>query len=380
MRLGRACYAHATATTAAGLALVCAMPFAQAEVSGNFNRNDTAAQASVRTAAPASLVAALGAKATEVDTVVVGPCKEKREKAIAVERMREENCAECREQLPQLAIVEKQALARCEVKGLGERIADVDERIDEVVSRLKNLTSTFEQQASSNEKLSDEIREGETEAEATFTEALAGQILDQVLNAAPEKQIELVAASENRLLTVKDARRVTKAELGVFVAEMKAELVGKSKAQARALIVARLERAKLLADGIRGVNFASGEIANHNLDKVVGNRPSLSGELLDGAYGALVVSLNIAKDQSIEKLQTIVKYNRVLGYASDTVKIGAVFGNIYQLEQNIDGLATLARAAESQRKIAKSEIDYLVQTRKTLAAQRDELESVAGDQ
>jgi site-specific recombinase len=336
-----------------------------------------AAKTTVRESPPASLVRAVENESGDVYAKVVFPCRDTKEKVIAAERQREESCPECQGQLPQLAIIEKQAMARCDVKGYDVRIADVDARMDAVIGRLKSLVGAFEQQARSNEVLTGEIKEGETEAEATFTEAAVGQIMDGVLNWAPERQIEKIDLAEEVMKRGRNVKYVTRGELGEFVSEIRAELRGKSKQQARAILVARLERAKLLADGIRSVNFASGQVANQNIDKAFGVKSDVSAERLDRAYGAVVTSLQIVEDQSANKLKAMADLCHVLGYSQDAVKIRIVFANLNQLEQNVDGLSSLTRAAESQRKIAKSEIDYLVQKRRILVEQRNDSMSVA---
>lgn len=336
------------------------------------------AQTTVSEHPPDWLVAALVSKKAEVESTVVKPCKTKKENLIAPERERLKECDKCKGQLPQLAIIEKQALARCDIAGIDERIADVDERKDAVIARLGTLIKQFQQQTQSNEVLSDEIKDGEIEAKTTFTEAAVGQTMDKLLNWAPEKQIGLIKAAEGRLTEVRAPSRVINGELGAFVVEMKAELAGKSKAEARAIILARLDKVKLLVAGVKTVNLAQGEIASHNLDKVMGVRPDATGEVLDVAYASLVTGLQIVEDQSAKSVATIVKLNHVLGYAQDTVKISAVFGNLYQLQQNVDGLSSLAAAAENQRKTAKSELDYLVKVHGELVKERDDAQHVAG--
>src|SRR5205823_11177748 len=100
--------------------------------------------------------------------------------------------------------------------------------------------------------------------------------MDYVLNLPPDKQIAMIKAAEGRLVNVRAVSRVEKGELGAFVVEMKAELAGKSKAEARAIIVARLDRVKLLVAGIRTANLASGQVATHNLDEVMGVKPDVT--------------------------------------------------------------------------------------------------------
>lgn len=335
------------------------------------------AQTAVSERPPDRLVSALAAKQTDVELTIVGPCKAKKEKLIAPERKRLQDCPKCQSQLPQLANIERQALARCDMDGLDARIADIDERKNTVIARLETLLRQFQQQAQSNQALSDEIKDGQIEAEATFTEAAVGQIMDKLLNLAPEKQIEMIQAAEERLKEVRAPSAVKKGELGAFVAEMRAELAGKSKAEAREIILARLQRVRLLVAGVRSVNLAQGQIAAHNLDKVIGAKPDVTGEVLEAAYASLVTGLEIAKDQSAKSVETIVKLNHVLGYAPDTIKIGAVFANLHQLEQNVDGLSSLTSAAESQRKTGKSELDYLLKVHRELVAERHDVEQVA---
>jgi hypothetical protein len=336
------------------------------------------AKTTVQESPPASLVRAIESKEADISSTVVEPCKMKRQNVIAQERARIVACADCQGQLAQLAIIEKQAKARCDISGIDQRIADVDERKNVVIERFKTLVGQFKQQTQSNQVLSDEIKDGEAEAIATFTEAAAGQTIDKLLNWAPDDQIEMIKAAEKRLGGVKAVSRVTKGELGAFVAEMKAELAGKSKAEARAIIVARLEKVKLVVADVRIVNSAQGLIAGHNLDKVMGVKPDVTGDMLNAAYAGLVTSLQIAKDQSSTGLENIVKLNRILGYAQDTVKISAVFGNLYQLQQNVDGFSSLAAAAESQRRAAKVELDYLIKVRGELVKERDEAQRAAG--
>lgn len=333
------------------------------------------AQTSASEPPPRWLVAETENKKSDVEAAVVKPCKAKNEELIAPTRVAAKPCDKCS---AQLAIIEKQALARCDIAGLNERIADVDERKDAVIARFETLARQFQQQAQSNGVLSDEIKDGETEAEATFTEAAVGQVTDKLLNWAPDKQIELIKAAEGRLSEVRAPSRVVKGELGAFVAEMKSELAGKSKAEARAIIVARLEKVKLLVAGVGTVNLAQAQIASHNLDKVMGVKPDVTGEMLDTAYASLITGLQIAEDQSAKRVASIVKLNPVLGYAQDTIKISEVFGNLYQLHQNVEGLSSLAAAVESQRKTAKWELDYLVKVHGKLVKERDEAQQIAG--
>jgi hypothetical protein len=377
VRLRRRFFTIRIVIIATALALAGGVVCAQTTAGDDSSAGPIAAQTAMHDPPPSSFVAAVESEAADVDATIVKPCKNKKEKIIGAERQREESCSECQAQLAQLAIVERQALARCDVEGYDARIADLDARTGKVIAQLQNLVLKFKQQAQSDEDLSEEIKKGETEAEATFTEAAVGKVMDWVLNLPPDKQIALIEAAEERLKDVKDVRRVTKGELGAFVLEMKAELAGKSKAQARAIIVTKLENAKLLADGIKGINVASGQIASHNIDKIMGTRPDVTGELLDSAYGALVTGLQITAGQSAEKLKLLIASSHVLGYGLDAVKIGAVFANLSQLQQNVDGLSSLTQAAESQRKIAKSEIDYLVQKRRVLVEQRNKSQRVA---
>lgn len=365
-------------TIAAGLALAAGRLLPDTTVGRAFPTAALVAQTSVSERPPDWLVAAIESKKADVESTVVKPCRTQKETLITTERQREQNCPECGGQLAKLAIIERQALARCDIAGIDERIADVDERENTVIARLETMIKQFQREAQSNEVLSDEIKEGEIEAEATFTEAAVGQTMDELLNWAPAKQIELLEAAEEGLKEVRAPSRVTKGELGAFVAEMKAELAGKSKTEARAIIVARLEKVKLLVAGVKSVNLVQGRIASHNLDQVLGAKPNVTGEVLDATYASLVTGLQIVADQSAKSVATISKLNRILGYAQDTVKIGAVFGNLHQLRQNVEGLSSLAAAAESQRKTAKLELDYLVKVRRELIEERGEALHVAG--
>jgi hypothetical protein len=362
-------------TIAAGLLLAAGRLSPQETVDKASPTGVLVAHTTVSEHPPVLLVAALESKNAEVESTVVKPCKTRREKLIAAKKKELEVC--CREQLPQLAIIERQTLASCDIDGIDERIAYVDERKDAVIARLETLVTQFQQKAQSNEVLTDEIRDGETEAEATFTEAAVGQTMDKLLNWTPDEQVELIKAAEERLKEVKRPSSVVKGELGAFVAELKAELAGKSRAEARAIIVAKLENAKLLVAGVRSVNAAQGQIASHNIGKVMGAKPDVTGEVLDATYASVVTGLQIAADHSAKSVATIIKYNRVLAYAQDTVKIAAVFGNLSQLEQNVDALSSLTTAAESQRKTAKSELDYLLKVRGELVEKRHEAEQAA---
>ncbi len=376
MGLQQRLFSKRFAPIAAGLALAGSRLLAQATVGEVSPAGALMAQTTVSERPPDWLVAALASKKAEVESTVVEPCKTKKEDLIAPKREAARECDKCS---AQLAIIEKQALARCDIAGINERIADVDERKDAVIARFETLARQFQQQAQSNEVLSDEIKDGETEAEATFAEALVGQTMDKLLNLAPGKQIKLIEAAEGRLSEVRAPSRVVKGELGAFVAEMKAELAGKSKAEAKAIIVARLEKVKLLVAGVRTVNLAQGQIASQNLDRVIGAKPNVTGEALDVAYASLVTGLQIAKEQSAKSIATIASDHvlAVLGYAQDTIKISEVFGNLYQLQQNVEGLSSLAAAAESQRKTAKLELDYLVKVHGKLLGERDEAQHVA---
>lgn len=362
-----------TAHSAAGVLLAAGLVLTPAA------HQTVVAQTGVRDSPPASLIAALSDKAADVYTKIVFPCRDEKQKVIAKERQDLEKCSECRAQLPDLVRIEKAAMARCDIKGYDQRIADIDGRIDQLVQQLKTLNTRFLGLAQSNATLTEEIKAGETEAMATFTEAAVGDIMDYVLNYAPDKQIELIEAAEARMQEVKDVRRVTKRELGTFVAEMRAELQGKSKSEARAILLAKLQRVKLLANGIKEVNFASGEIASHNIDHVMGVKSEPSAELIDTAYGALVTNLQIVQHETEKKLLDVIVLNHVLGYSRDAIKIGLVFANLNQLGKNVDGLASLSRAADSQRKIAKSQLDYLIKQRKALVEERAESESVANE-
>lgn len=378
MYFGQRLFSIRSATIGAALALAVGSLWSQTSADQASPDGVVVAKTTVRESPPASLVRAIENKKAEIASTVVEPCKKKKEDMIAPERKRMEPCPDCQGQLAQLAIVEKQAKIRCDVSGLDQRIVDIDERKGAVIDRFKTLVDRFRQQAQSNQVLSDEIKDGETEAIVTFKEAAAGQIMDKLLNGLPNDQIKMIQAAEERMGGVKAVSRVTKGELGAIVAEMKAELAGKSKAEARAIIVAKLEKVKEIVADVRIANSAQGLIVSHNLDKVLGAKPDVTGDMLNAAYAGLVTSVQIAKDQSSASLANIVKLNSVLGYAQDTIKISAVFGNLYQLHQNVDGLSSLAAAAENQRRTAKMELDYLVQVRADLVRQRDEANRAAG--
>ena len=133
----------------------------------------------------------------------------------------------------------------------------------------------------------------------------------------------------------------------------------------------------MLVGAIGVTNQASVQIASHNLDKVYGVEPNVTGEVLDTVYSSLLTGLQIAKDQSIESMATVVKLDPVLAYSQDTVNIAAVFGNLYQLQNNVDGLSSLQAAAESQRKTAKAELDYLIEARGELVEERSQKQQIA---
>lgn len=368
-------------TIGAELALAAGSLLAQTTAARVSPARVLVAQTTVRESPPAALVRAIENKKDEINATVVEPCKKKRKDTIDNQRKQSESCGPCNEKLD---MIQNQAYARCEIRGLDERIADLDERKKAVIARLETLLRQFQQQAQSNEALCDEIKNGETEAEAVFLDAAVGHVMDYVLNLPPDKQVEMLKAAEGRLANVSAVTRVQKGELGAFVAEMRAELAGKSKAEARAIVVARLDRVKMLVAGIRAANLASGQVASHNLDEVMGTKPDVTGERLDAAYASLLTSLQVVKDQSAENLAKAVKLDHVLGYTQhalgygeDAVKISAVFGNLYQLYQNVDGLSSLQAAAESQRKTAKFELDYLVKTREKLAEERSQKQTFA---
>jgi len=354
----------------AGATAIAGILLAQATAAQNAAEGVVVARTTVRDSAPASLVTAVENYSGDVYSKIVFPCRDANEKAIEVVRQHEQSCSVCQDQLPKLAIAEKQTMARCDVKGYDARIADVDARMDVVIGRLKSLAAAFERQAQSNETLTDEIKEGQTEAEATFTNAAVGQIMDGMLNWPADKQIERIELAEKVLRPDKNAKYVTSGELGKFVTDFRAELRGKTAEQARDIVVAKMERAKLIAEGIGVVNRASGLAASRNIDQAFGVKSDVSAQRLDMAYATFLTTLEIVEDQSAKKIGAMTALCGVLGYSQDAIKIRVVFANINQLQQNVDGLSSLSRAAESQRRIAKSEIDYLVQKRKILVEQR----------
>ncbi len=327
---------------------------------------------------PPWLVSALETKEADVQANIVGPCKATNENALAPERERETKCPACSEELAQFAVVERQVMARCDIRGIEARLADIDDRKKAALARLAQLVQQFQRQVKSNEVLCDEIAADESQAKAAFKEAAAGQILSTVLDMAPGQQIARIEAAETKLAEVKAVSRVRTGELGAFVAEMKAELAGKSKAEARAILAARLEDARQAAIALRLVYLTAEQSVGAGLTQRLEEKPDATGAMLDADYATLQTALQILKDRGAEGATKILKYDYVFALAPDAIKISGVFGNIYQLGQNVDGLSSLAAAADSQRKTAARELNYLVEIRQEVAATRNDAESAAG--
>jgi hypothetical protein len=328
---------------------------------------------------------ALAAKQEEIAGSLVTPCKDRVE-AVMKPQVEHDTTCDCfpsesarQEQLANDNRVKEQSLARCGLKGLDAQTAYIDEREAAVRTHLRDMIQKFQAQASEYESWGGDAERGEKEARdkigqmilANAIEAMIGDIIKTDEKEMTRRIDEVVEHARG----LRDVRRVRTGQLKELVVALRQELAGKSKAEAKQIILGELRATKLAAGDVSAVEkrLAKG-FANASVPR--DDEPSAEQKTqfyLEGEYSNLLTAIDIVGRHGVKDAKVFARAAGVLAFAPDAIDTAAILYNASAIEDNLSGLDKLREAAEQQRTALSLEMKVLVARRQAIATERSNI-------
>lgn len=333
----------------------------------------------------AAVKRALAAKEEQIATNVVTPCKD-RAQAIVQPQIEHDKTCDCfasetdrQEQLARDRRMLEQALARCDLKGLDAQTEYIDERETTVRASLRDMMDKFRDQANAYASWGGDAERGQKEAQdkiaqmilANAIEAMIGDIINTDEKELNRRIDELAKHAQG----LRDVRRVRTGELKELVMTMRQELAGKSKAEAKQIILKNLDATKLATGDVVALEK---RLAKGIGDASVPRDDEPSAEqtteaYLESQYATFLTSLDIAGRNGVKDARVFAKTAGLLAFAPDAIDTAAILYNASAIEDNISGLDKLRAAAERQREDLSAEMKELITQRQALAARRNHI-------
>jgi len=325
------------------------------------------------------------AKRAQIVTSVVTPCKDRAEALAGPEEEHEKHCdcfeseAKRQESLSTLHRVTQQALVRCDLIGLDAQIAYIDQREAALRDGLRDMVGKFRAQASAYESWGVDAERGKKEAQDKIGQILiantAGAMVDDIVDANDELITSRLDDLTKHAESLRDVRRVRTGELKEIVAAMKQELTGKSKAEARQIIVSELNASKLAVDDSADVEK---RLAKYIVDASIPRDDEPSAEektqsYLEGDYSTLLTAIHVAANHGVKDAKIFATAAGVLAFAPDAIDTAAILYNASAIGDNLSGLDSLRAASEQQRAALSAEFKMLVARRREIETKRSSI-------
>jgi hypothetical protein len=328
---------------------------------------------------------ALLAKQAEIAGSVVTPCRDRVQAVIKPQIEHDRTCdcfpseSERQVQLTKDHRAEEQALARCDLKGLDVQSAFIDEREGLVRAHLRDMIQKFQGQASAYESWGGDAERGGKEAQDKIGQMLVSNAIEAMIGdmiKTDEKEMtqridEVVKHAQG----LRDVRRVRTGELKGLVVAMRKELAGKSKVEAKQIILNKLGEMKLAVADVTTVEkrlakgFADASVPRD--DEPFAEQKTQS--YLEGEYANLLSITDIAARHGVKDAKVFARAAGVLAFAPDAIDAAAILYNASAIEDNVSGLDKLREAAEQQRAALSAEMKVLVAQRRAIAAERSKI-------
>lgn len=276
----------------------------------------------------------------------------------------------------QLAI--ESATRQCELKAIERLIAVVDEERTSQISKLKSIKSQFETQMNSYITLTKELTKQYDETLEKIEQLFLGAIMETLMAggaAAAEHRVDQVI---ERFKSVRDVRRVRKDELKSYIVSLRSQLTGKSREEAKRIMLRTLREEKKAIEDFEAVGRTVGrellkisvsEIENGPVDQQLKQELELS-------YGVLLTSLELAVNHGIKTVRTVGKAAGILGLAPEMLDAATTLWAIAVQTTELEALDRLEAVSRTERQRVTAELDALIKTKRALEQRKQSLQGV----
>jgi len=275
--------------------------------------------------------------------------------------------------------VGRQAKVRCEMKGVDAQIAFIRKTEDEHLTRLKRMLEQFQGQVGRFEAWEDEAGRGLEEAYRKIDDLELGTLASELTAAGTEAIERHLESMFEKAGVMLDPRHARTGVLKQFINTLRADVRGKSREEAKRIILGRLEGARHEVGDFAGINeHVAGRLAPAVL---LSHGENSSGELLrsslDESYAGILLAVQFAEEHGSKAVASLGKAAGVLGLLPDMIDAASILYRASVVGLNLDGLEQLRSAAESGRKIQQQDLAALAGMRGDLDRKRHELEQEA---
>jgi len=322
------------------------------------------------------------AKRADITTTLVIPCKASQEAVIqpAVQHYTTCDCFPKEDDrqaaLADLRLAEQRALGQCELNGLDAQLSYINRREAAVRDGLRDMVRKFQAQTSSFESLGSDAAEGKSEAEKKIGEMIisngVGAMVDTIVDTNTEEEAKRIEEMIAHAKSVNVVRSVRTGELEDVVKAMKSELTGKSKDEAKQIVLSKLRAAQKSIKDVAALDKQLSErIVNVSIPR--DDEPSSEERTqayLTGGYAALLTDIKIMANHGVTGVKALEPATGVLALAPDGIDAAAILYKASALGDNLSGLEQLRAAAERQRIVYMAEMSVLVDEHHAIDAER----------
>lgn len=271
--------------------------------------------------------------------------------------------------------VGRQAKVRCEIKGVDAQIAFIRKTEDEHLARLKQILERFQGQVGGFEAWGDEAKRGLEEAYRKIDDLELGTLASELTAAGTEATERHLESMFEKAALMRDPRHARIGELKQFINTLRAGVRGKTRDEAKRIILGRLEGARREVGDFAGISeHLAGRLAPAVL-LTHGENPSweLLRSSLDESYAGILLAVQFAEEHGSRAVSSLGKAAGVLGFLPDMIDAASILYRASVVGCNLDGLEQLRSAAESGRKIQQQDLAALAGMRSDLDRKRQEL-------
>lgn len=328
----------------------------------------------------------------DIGVAKVTECQSRIEASYAFHKAKDESCncypspAALAEALQNLQRIRTRELGRCRVAGVDAQLAAVAEQRAARAAKLRSLFDRFQEQNREIGQWGKESERGLNDtiakiSEVTLTSILSG-LLDKMVTTRNAKVDDMIKHAER----TKNPRLVRASDLKEWLAALSADVKDKPTAQAKAIILQSLRADRLVLQQLTALvgQIGADEFKTRIAEAVArvegGPRePASTREVQLGQYYmALGTAFERLQVEGLRSAAAVARTAAVLRLAPDIVDSVELFGRIYAIGQNLDGLDSLRKAAEMDRAIATTETRLLIQQRGVLETERKKVLAEVG--
>lgn len=285
-----------------------------------------------------------------------------------------DSCGECNEEVKQnnraqLERIANRARLKCMLSGLDAKIAFVDEERKAKIAVLKKLRDQYILQVKNYEEWNAEIKKNLDDALKQLLQTSFSIVTDALLDGTEKEVDQKIDKLISKVGKYKDARRFKDKDLRIFLHGMRQELRGKSKEEAKAIILDRLEAVKREIhdiDRLKDANDITDAINVLEADPA----DDKFREKFEAAYKLIITGSELVKEHSAKALGALSKGLGVIALAPDAMNAGFLVWTASIDNANIVALDGLRDASTQKLQILSRDISDIISRENELKQER----------